>query len=68
MTMAPFEFLVELSSHTFHIYRILERRSLKLGTWMIVMKIKDFPITRNQRNIYPWKNLLVSIIRDSQLN
>ena len=34
---------------------------------MIVMKIRGFPITVSLRNLYPWINLLVSILDKKQL-
>ena len=43
------------------------RKWFKHGTWMIVMKIRGFPITVSLRNLYPWINLLVSILDKKQL-
>lgn len=61
--MAPFR-CHKLSSLTLNIHRILERKFSRHGTWMIVMKTRDSPITRNRRNLCPQTNLLVSIFKE----
>lgn len=44
-------------------YRMTGKKSFKHGTWMIVMRIRDFPITASQRNLYLSTNLLVYMLK-----
>lgn len=44
-------------------YRMTGKKSFKHGTWMIVMRIRDFPITAIQRNLYLSTNLPVYMLK-----
>lgn len=54
-------FLNTRNCSNFISHRILERKLFKHGIWMIVMQTRDCHIIKNQRSLYLWTSLLVSI-------